>query len=231
MRPLSPFSLNDISIRREIKAQQRIQSEQALKKFIRKHVSGCGISCSLAEVRDALIRKGVREERLTHDINDLREHMEMRSGDTVLELYHPLFPKDKSETIRFTVSKIMLSNPIEAKSAPEGVADFILAVEEWLPEYYMIEEQILAAEKQRTLACDIALDLLRRTIGEKLEQKGYKYDLRRIRNTGKANIQIRISKILNMSFEIDLMGDFLDQITGIIDSLPVNVHNEIPDTE
>ena len=209
-----------------IREQQRHEAERILNKYIRKYISGCDGSCSLTEVRDMLISKGVKAERLVHSINDISEQLEMKSGETVLNIYHPLFPKDKSKRIRFTVNGTTINTSIKEQSAPEGVADLLLAVEGWMPEYYRIEEEMLAEEKQRTLVCDIAIDLLKKNIGETLEKKGYKYEIFRIRKTGSACMRIEVSRVIKMEFEIDLMEDFLEQITLITKSLPVNGFND-----
>jgi hypothetical protein len=92
----------------------------------------------------------------------------------------------------------------------------------WIPEYLMIEERMLAEEKQRKLACGIALDLLKKRLGQILDDKGYEHNVIWREYEDRAKIRITVSEIFQISLEVNLLEDFLGQVTQIVESLPEN---------
>ena len=177
----------------------------------------------MAEVRDALISKGVSQDRITHSATEYLDHLEVKINGVTFKLDIPLFPKKrKGRSIRFASIEHHFHQELELKSVPEGVADFILAVADWVPEYLMIEERITNEEKQRKLACEIALDLLKKTLGKMLDDKGYEQNVIWRDHENRASIKIIVSEIFQISLEINLMEDFLGQVTRIVEALPDN---------
>lgn len=212
----------DYSIEYKIKQEQRRQADKALKRFSRKHIRTGEGDCTLAQVRDALIDRGVAPGCCEHSVNDFRDDLHVNIRDVRYNLNIPLFPQKRSgRTIKFDALQNELHHRFEIQTAPEGIAEFILAVSEWIPEYYDIEERMMAEEKQRKMACDIALDALKTTIGQKLAAKGYAYDIMPDYDN-KASLRIIVSDIFNMTFVVNLLEDFLEQVSGVVDSLPVN---------
>ena len=107
------------------------------------------------------------------------------------------------------------------RSTPESIAEFLLSLLDWIPEYMQIDEKLKAEMKQEEMALQIAFDLLDRVVCPMLDQKGYDYNLDTMVNRNKASFRIKISKALMITFEVDLLQDFLDQVVKYVESLPV----------
>ena len=102
----------------------------------------------------------------------------------------------------------------------DSIADLILAIEGWLPEYYSIEDKCLAEEKQKRMACEIALDLLKRTVRPILEKKNYEFSVMYGGDRNTAKVRIFMNDIISMSINVNLTEDFINPITKVVDSLP-----------
>ena len=107
------------------------------------------------------------------------------------------------------------------RSTPESIAEFLLSLLDWIPEYMQIDEKLKAEMKQEEMALQIAYDLLERVVSPMLDQKGYDYNLDTMVNRNKASFRIKISEALMITFEVDLLQDFLDQVVKYVESLPV----------
>ena len=213
----------DFSVQHMIREEQYRQSVKAIRAFADKHTVKRDEECTMAEVRDDLISKGVNQESITYSTTEYLDHLEVRINGATYTLDIPLFPKKrKGRSIRFASIENHFHQELELKSVPEGVADFILAVVAWIPEYLMIEERMLAEEKQRKLACGIALDLLKKRLGQILDDKGYEHNVIWREYEDRAKIRITVSEIFQISLEVNLLEDFLGQVTQIVESLPVN---------
>ena len=213
----------DFSVQNAIIEEQYKQSVKTLRAFAAIHTIKRDEECTMAEVRDALISKGVSQDRITHSATEYLDHLEVKINGVTFKLDIPLFPKKrKGRSIRFASIEHHFHQELELKSVPEGVADFILAVADWVPEYLMIEERITNEEKQRKLACEIALDLLKKTLGKMLDDKGYEHNVIWRDHENRASIKIIVSEIFQISLEINLIEDFLGQVTRIVEALPDN---------
>ena len=211
------------SVPQKIRDEQRKSSRKTIRKLTKKHIHTGDALCTLAEVRDALIGKGVNSDKFQYIKNDFSEKLDIKMAEADFNLSIPLFPKrNPSRDINLIVAKADLHENFDSKTTPEGIADFILGIAEWLPEYYSIENRIKVEEMQRQTVRDLAVDLLERNIGAILKEKGYTYTVSSSSFTDTANFRICISDAVEMSLEIDLMADFLNDVTRVVESLPAN---------
>lgn len=217
---LPPPSLTEISIEDKIRSTRYELADKAIRTFITKHILYGDTSCTLVEVRDALIRKGMDPSMTEYCVNDFRELLEVRVHNAIIELSIPLFPRNKGRYIHFSVNRNENHESLKLSSVPESVADFLLAVFNWLPEYSAIEERLIAEERKRRIAYNIALDLLEKTIGEILSKKGYLYDISHWDGSHKAVLIIYAGDSFIMSFEVDLLKDFINGLARVVNSLP-----------
>ena len=226
----NPFDLEledfHFSAARRIREEQHECSEKAVKELKEKHIHKGEVLCTLGQVHEALLSKGVSADRCTYIKNNISERLDVYLTETNFNLTIPLFPKqDPRKGITLLVGKSELHERIDSYVTPEGLADFILGISYWLPEYYGIELRIQEEEMQKQKVRDIALDLFKRNIGAILEAKGYKYRFYPPFKNNKASLTITFSDIFNMTLEVDLMEDFLDQVKRIVESLPANEIN------
>ena len=121
--------------------------------------------------------------------------------------------------IAVSINRLDIMTNIDAASTPEGVADFIMAIAQWMPELHAVEQKIEAEEKQRMIVCEIAKDVAIRHLGNKLEEKGYTYKSNWHDGSNTLKIYIHLSESLNVTLEMDLMTDFLDHAARFVDSL------------
>ena len=222
---LDPFETEDFyfNIPHKIRKEKRECSEKAIHKLTSKHIQKGEELCTLAKVQEALIIKGVCGDNCHYLRNDFTELLEVNLAATDFILKIPLFPKQNPQRgITLTVDNAELHKNIDSYATPESVADFILGMSEWLPEYYAIDVRIHAEEMRKQTIRDLAVDLLKRNIGAILEEKGYEYIVSSSGITNKASLTITFSKVFQMTLEIDLMEDFLDQVKRVVESLPAN---------
>ena len=221
-----PFEMEDFhfAIRRKIRKEKRKCSEKEFKKLTKKHIQKGGILCTLAKVHDTLTSKGIRSDRCKYSKNDFEERLEIHLAGTDFKLSIPLFPKrDPKKGIALTVGKAELCETIDSDVTPESAADFILGISEWLPEYYGIEKRIKEEEMKKHTIRELALDLLRRNIGAILEEKGYEYSVSSSGIRDKASLRIVFSDVFQMTLEVDLMEDFLEQVRMVAEALPAKL--------
>lgn len=214
----SPFYHYPIEIK--IKEQQHKLAYKTLKRLDREHIIVGNTNCILMDVEYALLNKGLCPNQMVHSVNDFCDELEITINGIIYNLNIPLFPRHKKGSgITFSVLNNAIHKYIDAFATPDSVADFVMSVSLWIPEYFAIEERIKAEEQQKTIACDLSMDLLKKNICMKLEAKGYVNAISRVDDM--ARIRVALGGSSNLSFEVGLLDDFLDHITRIVDSLPV----------
>ena len=225
--PIDDFDFSE-SVQGKIWKEQRDLSKKALERFDKEYIRSRDIACTLIEVRDELIARGVAQSGLKHTVNDFSDKLEVSINQIVYELNIPLFPKRKAgRRIDLSTGKIGVHRDFEITTSPAAIAEYIIALSEWMPEYLSIEERITGEEKKKNIACDIALDLLKKKFDDILTAKGYQYEINRFGGSNIATLSISIGTALIMSFRIELLDDFLFQLTRIIESLPDNQQEQI----
>lgn len=201
-------------------------SKKALERFDKECVSLQDSACTLLEVRNELIARGVGESCLKHSLDDFSDKLEITINDIAYNLEIPCFPKRKSgRAIGLTTGLPGLRHHFGITSSPAGIAQFIIALTEWMPEYLSIEERITSEEKKKKIACDMALDLVKKMCDNILTPKGYQHDIKSYFGSNVAMLRINFDKALTMTLRIDLLEDFLDQLIRVIESLP-DIKNE-----
>ena len=217
--PIDDFE-DEESIQEKIWKEQRNISKKALERFHQDYVTSRDTACTLIEVRDELIARGVAESSLSHAVGNFSDKLEVSINQIVYELNIPLFPKRKAgRGIDLHTGKIGVKHDFEITTSPASIAEFLIALSDWMPEYLSIEERITGEEIKKNIACDIAMDLLKKKFDDILAIKGYQYDIDRPRGSNIAILTISIDKAVTMIFRIDLLEDFLVQLTRIIEAL------------
>lgn len=219
-----PFEFGDFSFStsRRIREEQYECSKKAIKTLTKKHIQNGEVLCTLAQLQEELISRGVRADSCKYQKNDFAERLDVNLAGTDFNISIPLFPKqDPEKGIKMMVGKGVVHENLDSYVTPKSAADFILGVSEWLPEYYDIEIRIQQEEMQKQKVRDLAIDLLKRNIGAILEEKGYKYVVY-ANYSNKASLIITFSDIFTMTLEVNLMEDFLDQVRRVVESLPAN---------
>ena len=225
-----PFDLYDFgfTISHKIREEQRKNSEKAMKKLTKLIKKGEAI-CTLGQVQEVLISKGVSADKCQYHKNDFAEQLNVNLADTDFNLSIGLFPKDnRKQGISMTIAKANLHKTLDCDTTPESIADFILRIADWLPEYYAIEIRIQEEEMQKQTIFDLAIDLIKRNIGAILEEKGYKYSVSSSDLTNKASIRIIYSDIFKINLEVNLMEDFFNEVESVVKALPACKVKEEP---
>ena len=205
-----------------IKEQQRIQSRKVLKELASAHLRSSE-RCSLQEIYDVLIRRGFDEQNLELVTCDIRDRLIIKIGTETFHIKHRMFPNQRDlQEISISVNDHEIDTSIPAASTPESIADLIQAIYDWIPEYCTIKENILAEEQQKKIARKIALDLLKRSVGDRLTEKGYDFEISGSEIYDNAQVKISVCKAFSMDLKVNLMEDFLDKILEVVDSLPDN---------
>ena len=181
----------------------------------------CEVECSLLDIKDSLISMGVSESDLDYYRNDFSEHLKANVNKIELRLDVPLFPKrEKTHPISILISVIQRSYTIPRLSTPESVATLLMDISSWIPEYEAYIEGLIAKEKQRQVACQISLDALKRRIGEKVSEKGYQFNVH-MTSDHKATFKIMMSDAVILMFDVNLLGDYMDNILQVVESLQI----------
>ena len=219
---LAQFSmLDEIDVNHKVRVAKLNASRNTIKEFTQKYLQKSEKECTLSEVRDAIISRNIRPEALQHETNDFSDSLTLNIKGDIINMKVRLFPKKRDgDKITVTVNQHDIQAYIDIKSTPESIADFILAIEGWLPEYHLIEDNIVTEEKQKRMAYDLALDLLKRTVKPILDKKNYEHSVTDLEDSSNATVNIYINETITMSLDVNLMEDFVGPITKVVDSLP-----------
>lgn len=201
-----------------IRREQREQSINAFRALSEEHLRKGNGEITLAQVRDILDSADGMTTK--YFINDFLESLTVTSGIFEIEMTIAQFPKDKrKEEVNITISQYLLTHSLSVYNTPESIVEFLKALIGWLPEYASIEERLENSEKQKRLACTIALDVLERSVRPILDDKGYQdYHIRS--HGTHANIGLRFGCGTDITIKVDLMDDFLSSTLAIVNSLP-----------
>ena len=204
----------------ELRQRKHQAHNQAFGRFKQKLV-GSQTPCQLEDVKNLLIGRGVPEHKLEHHQNTIIDCLKIQCDGDYIEITRSIFPKGQTGDIKVVGRTQNIYCTMRDRSTPESIAEFLLSLLDWIPEYMQIDEKLKAEMKQEEMALQIAYDLLERVVSPMLDQKGYDYNLDTMVNRNKASFKIKISEALMITFEVDLLQDFLDQVVKYVESLPV----------
>ena len=204
----------------ELRQRKHQAHNQAFGRFKQKLV-GSQTPCELEYVKNLLLGRGVPEHNLEHHKNTIIDCLKIQCDGDYIEITRSIFPKGQSGDIKVVGRAQNIYCTMRDRSTPESIAEFLLSLLDWIPEYMQIDEKLKAEMKQEEMAIQIAYDLLERVVSPMLDQKGYDYNLDTMVNRNKASFRIKISEALMITFEVDLLQDFLDQVVKYVESLPV----------
>lgn len=213
------FDYNHIYSNRLLEKQSEA-TNQALEALSSCLVNGNNI-CELADVKKALIERGVPENGLTHLKNKISDRLELEFKGCRIEINIPQFPRQSDlRKCRISVKSHDFTHFIETNRTPETVAEFLLKVIDWLPEYEKIEEELKQKLEQEKLAAQIAYDLLKKVAGNILDEKGYVYQIFKNNSSNKASLIINTSKAFSTTLEVRLLDNFYDDIVKHLEAMP-----------
>ena len=195
-------------------------ANKAIPSLMQKHLKS-GKLCSVADIRDAFVSRNCGDQVKKYHINDFVEEMDILIDKVRFHVSIPLFPKRaEPESMRFELPEERISRYFRPDSDPESVVDLLTAIASWMPEYYKVEDIIREEEKKKRIACDLAYDLVKRSIGGKLEGKGYRFTTSLSYNDNSARLEIEGGKGFEMTMHVDLLENFLEDMIKVVDSLP-----------
>ena len=215
------FYGNNIDIK--IREEQKKEEESTLNKLMTKHVSiGDGSRiCSFKELRRSLARQ-CNASNIVHATNDFSDNLHVTINGTEFSLTMSLFPRGNAKKqIEISINQRKIIKRISAKSIPDSIVNYLVAISEWIPEYTAIEERIRTEEEKKRIACKIAYDALEKIVDETLKGKGYTYNLKNQGHYNSAVLRIKSGKSIYMKIEIKLLEDFIERISAILESLPI----------
>lgn len=182
---------------------------------MKESMTECEELCSLVDIERLLIKKGINATDLSYSKTDFCEHLNAKICKQEFSLNIALFPKKKHpDPISLVVEDLNRHEWLSRNSTPESVVRLMMDIAAWVPEYHAYIEELEAKEKQRELACRISMNLLEKTISQIIIDKGYEYEIYQTSN-GKASLRIQLSEAVQITIEVDLLGDYLDQIMSI----------------
>lgn len=203
----SHFSDFDFSIQGKIFREKRALAENTFKKLTQEYVRSGGTNCRLADVKDSLIAKGIETSLLGYESNDFTEKLIARLDNIEYTLSRALFPKHKTtRSITFKTLDNELHRNLAGDATADSLADFLIAVHKWIPEYQAVEEKITEEEVRRIKVI--------------LEEKGYDFHISHESNKNIAKIRIDMNNGIRMNIDVDLMEDFLERLTQVVESMP-----------
>lgn len=203
----SHFSDFDFSIQGKIFREKRALAENTFKKLTQEYVRSGGTDCRLADVKDSLIAKGIETSLLGYESNDFTEKLIARLDNIEYTLSRALFPKHKTtRSITFKTLDNELHRNLAGDATADSLADFLIAVHKWIPEYQAVEEKITEEEVRRIKVI--------------LEEKGYDFHISHESNKNIAKIRIDMNNGIRMNIDVDLMEDFLERLTQVVESMP-----------
>ena len=213
----------DYEERSKVENEKRLQSTCQIKKLL-SHIEEREELCTLAEVKSIIDSSDTGDICNNYIANDFTEEMDVTIDRTEFKLNIGLFPKSKRETgIQISVVDEKIHTTLNCRCKPESVVQFMRELAAWMPEYLMIELKWREELKKKELASDIAFDVLKRIIAEKLEEKGYVFRIENTHYQYRARIEIALVEGVDITVKINLLDEFLDEVTRIIDSLPSRV--------
>lgn len=199
--------------------KQQKKADDDMKRMI-ESLTECEELCSLVDVERLLLKKGINATDLSYSKTDFCEHLNAKISNQEFSLNIPLFPKKKHpDPISLVVGDLNRHECLSRNSTPEGIVNLIIEIAAWVPEYHAYIEELEAKEKQRELACRISMNLLEKTISKIIIDKGYEYEIYQTSN-GKASLRIQLSEAVQITIEVALLGDYLNQIMSVTSLLP-----------
>ena len=216
----SSFPYSDHIYSQQLMERQRAASGEALRNF-RASLVYCPECCQLGMVKNILVERGIPESCLNHLKNDIADRLVIHTNDYQIELNIPLFPKQKKpRECRVEVRSHDIHDNIKTQSTSESVVEYLQKLTNWLPEYEAIKEQLKQKQEQEKLAKNIALDILRRVAGKILDEKGYGYQINKDTYINKAILRINTAKTFTTTLEVDLLGNFHDDLVRQLEAMP-----------
>lgn len=210
----------DFETRNKLEEQKRLQSGNKIKE-LKCRMAKQEELCTLAEVKKIIDGSDCQVMCGSYTVNDFTEELYVTIDRTDFMLQIGQFPKNKREAgINISVINENLNTELNSHCTPESVVECIKGLAEWLPEYRMIEVKWREEIKKKELACDIAYDVLKRNAEQKLKEKGYNFRVENTHFQYQARIKIQLPRGVEITFTINLLDDFLEDLTKIIDALP-----------
>ena len=209
----------DFQTKINIEREMHDAATKTIRRLVQEHIK-TGPICSIADIRDSIVKRNIQSRIINYVCNDFTEEMNVVIDGTEFNLSRPLFPKRKEPaSIQVQIPNESIHQYINPETEAEGVVDFLASLAGWMPEYRMIEERYREEQKKKRIACDLAFDILRRSIGKKLEDKGYQCKASQSPYTS-GTLRIDGGKGFKITMTVDLLEDFLEDMTKIVDSLP-----------
>ena len=213
--------LEDCGLEKRVKEEQRRQSIDTLRRLAEENFRP-GDDTSIKAIYDALIDRDIDKTSITQTSSQIRDILNIKLEKHEFSISYIVFPKGNGrKEFSFSVAQTEISQYIPLNNTPESIADFILAVRDYLPEYCEIEKKVMVREKQNRIARELAMDLLQKNICNIAVEKGYESDVIGSIYNDNAQVMIHVSNAIKIKIDVNLLDeDMFNQITKLVKALP-----------
>ena len=214
-----PYSLEsiDFDIEDKIRLEQYKQTRLAIDRITDKYAIHNDL-CKLEDVARILTQRG--SQVVSHTETSISDHLIVKIGQHEFNVEKPLFPNRINPIINISVNALQIKESIPGEYSAHSIANILEDISDWIPEYISIAERVTIQEMKIRMACEMALDILKRIIEPILSEKGYCYSIIPFERENKASIRINPIGPVNITLHVDLLEDFLEEVRSFVESLP-----------
>lgn len=202
-----------------ISEEERKDAKRTMKRLAKEKLQD-GDETELKEISEQLLYRGISENSMDYKANDRAESLTIIFGNDTFQINRFINKSKRPGDFHFKVKGTEITYDIPTSTTPESIADFVLAVQGYMPEYRLIKDWVTTEEEQKKIARKLAADLLKNNICRKLTHKGYDNKLNWSENRDDAQIRISISTGLTIELDVNLSEDFFEDVTIYVESLP-----------
>ncbi|MBO5815474.1 MAG: hypothetical protein J6R30_05105 [Bacteroidales bacterium] len=171
---------------------------------------------TLEQVKKELLDRGIPESTISYQICDFSETLVIQYEDCRFDFTRALFPSYKSKSVQLLIPRLKFWSTVDFSH--EEIADFVLAIINWLPIYKMIVDNAEVELKKIELICQVGMTFLH-SISERLRQKGINSYVTQNFDEETANMQIEYGNGISCKYKINLLDNFQEKILEITNRL------------
>jgi hypothetical protein len=171
---------------------------------------------TLEQVKKELLDLGIPESTISYQICDFSETLVIQYEDCRFDFTRALFPSYKSKSVQLLIPRLKFWSTLDFSH--EEIADFVLAIINWLPIHKMIVDNAEVELKKIELICQVGMTFLQ-SISDKLSQKGFSCYVTRDFDNETAKLHIEYGNGISCKYKINLLDNFQEKILEITNRL------------
>jgi len=171
---------------------------------------------TLELIKKELLNRGIPESTISYQICDFSETLVIQYEDCRFDFTRALFPSYKSKSVQLLIPRLKFWSTLDFSH--EEIADFVLAIINWLPIHKMIVDNAEVELKKIELICQVGMTFLQ-SISDKLSQKGFSCYVTRDFDNETAKLHIEYGNGISCKYKINLLDDFQEKILEITNRL------------